>query len=57
MPTVVKGEHPIRKEKAAAEKRALAKRLKGEKADDAADKMKRAETGKAGKTKKGAKPH
>jgi len=49
LPTVVKGEHPIRKEKAAAEKRALAKRVKGKKADDAADKMGRAERGKAGR--------
>jgi len=52
MPAVVKGEHPIRKEKAAAEKRALGKRLKGQKADDAADKMIRAETGGAGKPAK-----
>ena len=49
LPVVVKGEHPIRKEKAAAEKRALGKRLKGQKADDAADKMIRAEKGNAGK--------
>ena len=55
LPTVVKGEHPIRKEKAAAEKRALAKRLKGQKADAAADKMERAERGKAGKAA-GSKP-
>ena len=54
-PTVVKGEHPIRKEKAAAEKRALAKRLKGQRADAAADKMGRAERGKAGKAA-GSKP-
>jgi len=49
LPTVVKGEHPIRKEKAAAERRALAKRLKGEKADYAADKMERAERGRGGR--------
>ena len=49
LPKVVKGAHPIRKEKAAAEKKALARRLKGEKADDAADRLKRAAAGKAGK--------
>ena len=49
LPAVVKGPHPIRKEKAAAEKRALAKRLKGEIADDASYKMERAEKGHAGK--------
>jgi len=49
LPKVAKGAHPIRKEKAAAEKKALAKRLKGEKADDAADRLKRAAAGKAGK--------
>ena len=55
MPSVVKGTHPIRKEKVRAEKRALAKRLKGERPDDAADKFRRAEAGKAGKKKAKAK--
>ena len=51
LPKVVKGAHPIREEKAAAEKKALAKRLKGEKADDAAERLKQAAAGKAGKKK------
>ena len=52
LPRVVRGLHPIRKEKTAAEKKALGKRLKGEKADDMADRMKQAEAGKAKKKKK-----
>ena len=55
LPRVVKGTHPIRKEKAKAEKKALAKRLKGEKPDDAAERLKKAEAGKAGKKKAKAK--
>ena len=51
LPKVVKGAHPIREEKAAAEKRALARRLKGEKPDDAAERLKRAAAGRAGKKK------
>ena len=51
LPKVVKGAHPIRKEKAAAEKRALARRLKGENPDDASERLKRAADGKAGKKK------
>jgi len=58
LPKVAKGAHSIRQEKARAEKKALAKRLKGEKADDAADKLKRAAAGKAGRKgkKKANKP-
>ena len=52
MPRVVRGTHPIHKEKVRAEKKALAKRLKGEKPDDAAERLKKAEAGKAGKKKK-----
>ena len=51
-PKVAKGAHPIRKEKAAAEKKALAKRLKGQRPDDAADRLKQAEAGKAKRKKK-----
>jgi len=52
LPRVVRGLHPIRKEKAAAEKKALAKRLKGEPVDGIASRMKQAEAGKAKKKKK-----
>ena len=52
LPRVVKGAHPIRKEKMRAERKALAKRLKGERPDDAADKFRRAEVGRAGTTGK-----
>ena len=52
LPKVAKGAHPIRKEKAAAEKKALAKRLKGQRPDDAADRLKQAEAGKAKRKKK-----
>jgi len=55
LPRVVKGTHPIRKEKAQAEKKALAARIKGQKPDDAANKFRRAEAGKAGKKKAKAK--
>ena len=48
VPKVVRGTHPIKHERAAAEKRALAKRLQGQRADDAADRLKHAEAGKAG---------
>ena len=51
LPKVVKGAHPIRKEKAAAEKKALAKRLKGQNPDNVVERLKRAEAGKAGKKK------
>ena len=52
LPRVVRGTHPIKREKAAAEKAALAKRLKGEPADDRASRMKEVEAGKAKKKKK-----
>ena len=52
LPKLVKGAHPIRKEKAGAEKKALAKRLKGQRPDDAADRLKQAEAGKAKRKKK-----
>ena len=55
LPRVVKGNHPIRKEKAQAEKKALAARIKGQKPDDAAERLKKAEAGKAGKKKAKAK--
>ena len=52
LPRVVRGLHPIRKEKAAAEKKALAKRLNGEPVDGMASRMKQAEAGKVKKKKK-----
>ena len=52
LPRVVRGTHPIKREKAAAEKAALAKRLKGEPADDRASRMKEVEAGKPKKKKK-----
>ena len=55
LPKVVRGTHPIHKEKVRAEKKALGKRLKGEKPDDAAERLKKAEAGKAGKKKAKAK--
>ena len=55
LPRVVRGPHPIKREKAAAEKAALAKRLKGEPADDRASRMKEVEAGTTKKKKKGAK--
>ena len=52
VPKVMKGTHPIAKEKARVERRALAKRLKGQRPDDAADRLKQAEAGKAKRKKK-----
>ena len=52
LPRVVKGTHPIRKERAKVEKKALAARIKGQKPDDTAERLKKAEAGKAGKKKK-----
>jgi len=56
LPRVVRGTHPLKREKAAAEKAALAKRLKGEPVDQMASRMKEVEAGKAKKKKKKQQP-
>jgi len=52
LPRVVRGTHPLKREKAAAEKAALAKRLKREPVDEMATRMKEVEAGKPKKKKK-----